>query len=990
MTIAIRQYREIYNKYLLMFLKEGRVPSFDEVIERAGSELPNLDQPATPLYGYIPQAADSVFDIHLYNRSVDNILTDLKVLFSELTDIEVSNIQRILHANLFHSVHTYELSRMNRQLDALLFSLQGAEDNFVSAFENFNDTSKTNTKESTKGIVDTYEGALALPIGGKGTLKIDVSHLYEKADVGLTVESSTGKIIGTLPETKFGTIFKDSQKVWGVIVDCEQEEAVSIKFTFSLKREEFINRITLLHHGSKSQTAFISTSVDNVNYKDIIEYSGGVLLDNQSKVASMDFADRLVEYITVKLSKVSADTVLTDTDTSKQIYRYIFALKNLSLYSTGRTNSGTYISKPFDFSSDIPSLSRVSISCSEKIPEDTSISWYIGLLEEDEQVGTFLAITPESRATSYGPSKIVNLQDTVTDSTYIVSTSTTYTNVFNYNSIPFYSIATLDEKPIFGTAKLYRGQRSWLKDNKGTINLSSVTDNFIPFSKGNIQKLYKIQQEVATLKSVSSISSQRVLFTTNAPLYTENGPYSLTPGEGVNVDKDTAPIYAIFSAYVSGGPIAKQKLNATFTSGSFDIGQPNILYSTSSDISIEEVVTVAFGNYSIGATVRKFISGTDYIVELDSNSKPTGRILTTQGSPLLQAPANTPNSHYVVKYSTDPDITRFITNIVSNQIVFTINATNTNVLVDDQVIIKYRFVPNNIIKSSVKVKAGFGNPAGFVVFKQGADYIFDVETSTIQRLSTGKILQDQDVYVDYQYNDNANGLQQYFLWAFISEPDGISIRTSVTNTGLNGIVNTLIPDTAAGEQLYANIQGLGLIKLTSATEWPRMSGWVQFVVRSISPSLLQTTSKKALIDQVISMKDREGEYIFVANGKYFKETTGIREPLKQTSLSFLKNNVLKNDRQYFAIKEIVEGTELKYQVVINFAPNSTDDLYSYTVDTNTNQIVGNAEEWKLNWSSSESDTEFKKIIVKAVLNRDASADGNITPKVYNYYLKASY
>jgi len=987
MSIALRQYREIYNKYLLEYLKEGKVPSFEEVVARAGSDLPKIDQPAAPLYFYKPQPANSVFDIDMYNKSMSHILTDLKILFAELTEIELNNIQRILHSDLFHSVHSYELNRLNRQLDSLLFALQGADDNFVSAYENFGDVSKLDSTLSTNGVIDLDERCLSLPIGGKGTFKIDLSHLYSSSNPNITLDGKNLNLVGSIPGTNFGDIFRDSNKAWGIIVESSTDQPVSIKFTFALSVEEFINKITLLHHGSKSQTAYISTSVDNVNIKDIVEYSSGITLNDQSKIVSLDFSDTLVEYIQVTLTKQNAD--ITITNEGSQTFRYIFGLKNISLFSTGRVSSATYVSQSFDFTNDVGTLSKISISASESIPDGTSIDWSIGLINSDDtQVGSYLPITPESRSTSSGPSKIIQLQDTIKSSSYIVSS--TYTNVFNYNSILFYCITTLTDEPIFGTAQLFRGQRAWFRDTQGSFDTLSVKDNFIPFSKGNTQKLYNTVQEVVTIRSVQSVSDQRVALVSNAPLYTDSGPYTLIPSAGINTIKDTAPIYAIYNVNLSAGNTSAQKTNVSFSSGSVDLGQPNILYKAKGDILVQEIVTTGFGQVSVGTIVKEFVDGTDYIVELNADSTPTGRILAIAGSTLLSSPQYSPNSQYVITYTIDADVTRFVSNIINNQIFFTISATNSNVLTDVTAIIKYRYVPTDIIKSSVKVKAGFGSSGEDRIFKQGADYIFDSSNSTIQKLSTGSIANDQDVFVDYQYNDTTANLEQFFLWAYVSDPNGINILVKTLGSGTLNNQNTLQPDTALGEQLYASVPSIGLVKLTSAVEWPIMKGWVQFIVKSRSPESVQNTSSQALIDQVIRLQDNQNNYIFVSGGRYFNELTGIREPLKQVSLPFLKTNVLKNDRSNFAIREILVGNTLQYQVITNFAPGSTNDLYTYAVDSNTGNITKNSEEWKLLWSSADSQDAFKKVVVKASLNRLSSINGNITPKVFNYYLKVAY
>jgi hypothetical protein len=537
---------------------------------------------------------------------------------------------------------------------------------------------------------------------------------------------------------------------------------------------------------------------------------------------------------------------------------------------------------------------------------------------------------------------------------------------------------------------LFRGQRAWSRDTQGSFDTLSVKDNFIPFSKGNTQKLYNTVQEVVTIRSVQSVSDQRVALVSNAPLYTDSGPYTLIPSAGINTIKDTAPIYAIYNVNLSAGNTSAQKTNVSFSSGSVDLGQPNILYKAKGDILVQEIVTTGFGQVSVGTIVKEFVDGTDYIVELNADSTPTGRILAIAGSTLLSSPQYSPNSQYVITYTIDADVTRFVSNIINNQIFFTISATNSNVLTDVTAIIKYRYVPTDIIKSSVKVKAGFGSSGEDRIFKQGADYIFDSSNSTIQKLSTGSIANDQDVFVDYQYNDTTANLEQFFLWAYVSDPNGINILVKTLGSGTLNNQNTLQPDTALGEQLYASVPSIGLVKLTSAVEWPIMKGWVQFIVKSRSPESVQNTSSQALIDQVIRLQDNQNNYIFVSGGRYFNELTGIREPLKQVSLPFLKTNVLKNDRSNFAIREILVGNTLQYQVITNFAPGSTNDLYTYAVDSNTGNIIKNSEEWKLLWSSADSQDAFKKVVVKASLNRLSSINGNITPKVFNYYLKVAY
>jgi len=990
MAISIKQYQYNYNRFLLEILKEGKVPTFEDVVQRAGNRLPSPDRPATPGFEYIPQSEGSVFDIINYNKAVDNILSDLKILFSELTDIEIASLQRMLYADLYHNVHSYELKKLDKKLDSLLFTLQGADDNFFSSNENFTDTTNVDLDVSTPNVVDTHEGALSLPIGRKGTKKISLSHLYDTANANVTLSPATVLSKGNVPGTAFSNIFKDSGYPWGLLLESDTNGPVSVSFTFKLQTEEFINRITLIHHGDKPQTVFISTSVDNYNKKQILEYASGVKLSDQGALVSLDFADTLTEYVHVTLAKSEADSSVTSDNATT--FQYTFGLKNISLYISGRAETATYQSKPFDFGSDLDAIGKISISVDESIPVDTNIQWFVAMANDAGEVsGSLMPITPESRSSNSGPPKIISVQDTITNSRLIVSSSDTYANVMTFSNIDFYSISTLDSEPIFGTAKLYRGGRSWFRDSQGNFNPLQVKDNFIPFSKGDVQNLYTISQEVVLLQGISSSLEDRVCLLNNTPLYQSSKGHFLVPPFSLDTNKDTAPNYAIYSAALSVGPVATVKTGVTFSSSNESLGQPNIVYKTKADISIKDVIYNPGAGQVTGQVVQEFVDGIDYIVELDSNSYPTGKILLTNGSKIANGPLFNGASRINIYYTIDDNITRFISDIKNGQIFFKfLNTQTLQLLTNQQVTIKYRYVPSNVIKSSIKVKASFGNSPTTRIYRQGIDYIFDTGTGTVQRLTTGTIPSNSDIFIDYKFNDTSKALHQFFMWAYVSDVNGKQIE--VKTLGANSINDqtVLMPDKDRGESVSANIPGLGVVDLTSAILWPKLKGWVQFIVKSIPPEELINSSKTSLIEQVILLKDRNNDYIFVQGGKYFNELTAIRDPMQQVSLPYLKTNILKDDHSKFAIRSQLIGDSIKYQAVVNFQPNETEELYSFSADVSSSGMVSHSEEWKLVWISRESQSAFTRVIVKAILSRASNLDGNITPKVMNYYLKIGY
>jgi len=987
MTIALRQYNKVYEKVLLSFLKNGKIPTFQDVVAEAGDDLPSVDSSVEPVFKYRPQSENSVFDIALYNKAVRSIKTDLEILFDETGQVQINNLRRISNADLFHSVHAHELNRLNKELDAILFATEGAEDNFFALFDNFDDLSKTDQAMSTVGAVDLEESALLLPLSLQGTLKISLQHLVDKLNPSLEINPPTAKILGPVPGTKYGNMFADKIQPWAVEIRHTENVPMKLRFTFQMAQEEFINRITATHHGSKPQKITLSTSVDNVNKKPIQDYSDGIVLNDQSHIGSFDFEERLTEFIHVTLSKEAADQQVDGE------YQYIFGLKNISIFTAGRSDTAVYQSKPFDFSDQVSAIGKISISATEKLPDDTKIDWLVSVADKNgDVVGSFVPITPQNRTASSGPSKIVSLQDTASNKINFVTQDGESNNILTSQNIDFFNIQTIDTEPVFGTAALFRGYKSWLRDSSSSVNPVLVKDNFTPFSKGDTQQLYQVAQELTNGSLTSTSiggSSESVVVLKKAPLYDANKGHTLIPAEGVNPDADPNPTYAIYSAVLAGQFSQVSLVGQNFSDGNqLNLGLKNIIYTGPGDIRIV--------NEDSG---KVYQDGYDYIVQLDDDGNPTGIISALQASDNDQGEqkdlGTSPYPSVTVEYSVDPNLTRFVNKVVGQQVFFD---TNFSLLPTSQVLIKYRHKAADVIKSSIKVKGLYGLAGNDIIFTQGQDYIYDSTTSQIKRLSTGSISSGADVYVDYKFNDLSKELDQFFIWAFVNKPKPVQISTEKKKTTEFSLQNVLKPDTIAGEEFLAQIPGAGLVDLTDAYSWPEMQGWVQFVVRSVPPENLTESSQVPLIHQIIKLKDEEGAFIFVHGGKYFEELTAIREPLTQVGFNFLKTNVLKNDNTKFAVRELVLDSGNQYQVIINFKPNTTENLYQYSAvgkgyqQNGLDGLYEVDEEWKLTWINKETAIgAYTNLIVQAILSRTSeNANGNVTPKVFDYFVKVGY
>ena len=1009
MVISIRQYSKVYDKFFLEILKEGRIPSIDEVNQRAGDYLPTIGDPVKPIYKFKVQNARSVFDRALYNEFIDKVKFDLEILFEELGEIELKNIQRILHAELFHSVNSYELKQLQKKLDSLLFATGAFDEGFFVQFDTFADFSKTNQLESTPGIINVAEGALTLPIGLAGAQKLDTSHLYSQNNINIKIVPDNASIASNLPGSSFSNIFKDSINVWGVKVVSPTNQKVKIGFKFRLAREEFINKITAIPHEEKMQRLFVTYSVDDENIKSWSQYSGGIELTSQSTIYSMDVDDTLVDYIYIELEKDEADNEIVQGNVPS--FEYLFGLKNLSFFITGRTATGTYISKPFDFSEDLSAIGKIVITAAEELPEGTDIEWSVGFADnEDKLVGSLIPISPQNRAPMSLP-QVINIAEVLTNIEDIEIVDSV--KLFTYNSIDYYRIALLETQPVFGTAKLFRGFNAWNRDKKGTPIPYVVNNNWLPFSLSDVQSLYITMEETQSIQILDGTYS---LILSQPPLYDgdQNTISSFSAGTGLDANIDANPTYTIY--YMKVALNENERLNHNpgldfQTSGKTELMTaailPNSIVITKHNAN--DTLIFTFVNGTQGSSTADF-----YVSQPDGY--PDGQIIAIVGSTINDTLEDGDYLKIVGDY--DINITRFAIDIGGSAISLgsTDNSPIGNVFFGKNVDIKYRAIPTNVVKASIKVKKVFGPTVNASdIYTQGIDYMFDTSSSKLQRLSTGNIpggsQEGADVYCDFIWNDESP-IESYSMWAKVGSQQGTQIELEnkeVASSSDNG----LSANTALGESFKANISGIGLIDLTDALIWPKMEGWIQFFVESINPFVedeqgIEDQTTKAisgsrpagLIDKVIQLRDKNFQRIFLPGGEFFSETITQRQPLTQVSIPFLKNNLIKGQKDYFAVEKIFVNDIALFNVIVNFIQNENIELYNYGPDNAENITpyglpIKHPEKYRLEWISQEIKDAFTKVIVKTTLSRTINSDSidvnsNITPKVLNYFLKTGY
>lgn len=989
MTIYNRQYQKLLASELLRYLLLGQLPNISELSTRVSNALSNT---SNITYKHIPQQYRSVFNNEVYNKSLRKIKFDIDTFHEELIQMFADSSARLNFADLYHKVNSYELKKLQAELELLLFTTSDADFYFDGAFETFSDTSNMDSDVSTRDVIDLAEQCLALPYGGNNTQRINVGSLIDVPSVSINIsEPKNSEVISKaqIPGTKFGNIFTDTLSAWGYEIITENNGPLDATFIFPLnpdgeiESEFFLSRLEVVPHSDGKQNIKISTSNDNVNFSTLLGYEQGTIIEDQKVTYAFDFETTLVQYVKVTLSKTEADEEILEGDVKK--YRYLIGLKRFAALQTGRLSQATFVSKPFEFTSG-ETIGKISINSTQAIPAGCSLNYAVAGVINGAQ-GSFIPIVPVGSQSSIGSNKVVTFNSTNRQTSKFTSTTegpdapVVYGTAFQGKE--FHRIGpALETPPIYGASQLYRGFKVWSRDSSGSFEILNVTDNYVSFEQADLESMYALETEfpgITTLPLGQDGVKRVRLQVTKPPYYDTSRGHSLKPQPGTqNSLLDTRPNYAIYKV--------THKTDTTRTSATFTLDSARTQYLPISNFILEsgtpaELPTLALGT---GTLYQEGIDYTYEVIDIGGRNRPTGRIVIPNGSAFLDPLGNVIALQLVFEYLIDPDITHKVTRIQGNNITLD-HSSNTQY---DSIEVTYRYVPvspSQIIKASIRVSDLPTSSSTRNFYVEGRDYVVDADTGAIQRIPTGAIPTTGSVYVQFSYRGSSDTLQTFTTWANVTAGEGVQIKFDVDPSTKK---NRLVVDSEVGESFFVNSKE-GLINLTNATSSPVLPfGWVQFIVRSKNPSVNQTF-RTNLIDQVIQLKDVNKKKIFKEYNYYFNEITAYRQALLEKTLNHLKVNTLLTDHGNFAIDSTTDP--FNSYIVLNFKPNETEELYLKvpTADADeSNPPETTNEDFMFTWSErTDEDLVPTEVVVRIELNRDQNVDGAITPKCFDFQLR---
>lgn len=970
MAILDKQIQKKTAAATLEAMQEGRLPTGRELYLKVRSFL---DRSSTgPSFYPRFQGYRKVWDYKATNLGLADIKFDLDVAYEEAVDQVGDLVRRLALVELSYSSQKTTVEQLIGALRNLLFVTKNAEDVFFGVYDTFSDLSKVNQSLTTRDAVDLSEGVVLLPQGDATSSRVDMSHLFSRASwpaFARALGEPVGRIIQNevAPGSQFGNAFADFINSWRQLVTTTTGTGASLELTIPISgvpgQEISITRIAVTSSSAADIDMQVLVSTDNINFTKLPSVPDQVLV-RPGKITAVDFEPTRVEFIRFVFK------MTTPTVTDAGSFGYVFSFRGISFHRIGRTAQAEFTSIAQTPEGMKTPIDRVSISTIEAVPGGCSVDWFVAPAdaEGNPKNDTWFPIAPIERSQSGGVPQIVVFGNLGSASVRLPATSPAlaYDTV---RQIDYYRLTEdpLDHSPKFGSALLWRGNNSWWRNKVRTPSIKEVRDVFVDFSSADTQNLYAVVTEQPDIESELTTTrgqgkTQTALTVTNEIDY-DVATMSLTPPLETNPETDQRPRYAVYR-------VERFRDNMIVENETVTIRD---------DDSWAEMANTGIQGVGVGRPLVRnlagsvtYVEGRDYILEVDPNSSTSAPVLTGR---IKRRPDQTGVSdsnidfgqQLKVSYALQSDITYMVDAARGNKVFL---KEDLGEVADQYFQVTYRFVPrpnnNTINKATLVVTQNYGDVAGGTQYAEGPDYTVDAVQGTITRVPTGRIQGAFQVFVDFQYQQQAADLDTFSTWVRVDKKDPVKVE-----------FNPIGLDIDSGERVW--VDGVDVSQLA---QFPEMSfGWHQIVVKSKRPE----TVNNAGINRVVTLYDRTNDPVFLAGGKYFAEILANRDPMIQRTYSQLTKATPVGAHNYFAITN-------DNHVIVNFEPSTTEEIYTYglrrgesaeSIDTDT----WPEEFWLQYRYELDVNEPVRRVLVRATLNRNSTAPGSITPKIYEYHLR---
>lgn len=948
MTLASRTFKKQVENIIRNYYVLGRIPSPTE-LESALQHMLTEYPPGKPRLKLRPQKRNERFDINKFNIQTQEIEDDLQILYDALLGIvEDMNKQVSINQSITHTLDR-QLNTLDDDLEDLIITSKTASSYLYSVSEYFNKLDQIDV-DNTTADVDLANRNCTLRKLQKGTRKLSMMHMVASTATDPhprpDIQVMSGDNVALRQETPMAYALSSfGDQAFMLIYSADNGPVrIAVEFRVAPESTPAVNMSRMdLDPVGEFDLRVLYTNENRASTSNWLLFPG---LENKQRIvgrSSFNFESRPVSYLRLEMEKDSPDR---EKQVDGDILRlFQFGMKSLELFSQGYASQSTLQTKALEpqGSEFLDSVGKVSLEIQEKPrPAGTDVKYSVKLDDDD---APWVPISPVNRPGTRNGSKVVDFGGSILsprrDNYFRVTSPSVYENRYAIN---FYNLKTLDNTPVFGSARLYPGLGGWKQGGDTQEILRSVSNNYLVFtSSDDKQHLYlTAKNEEARDRA---IGGSVYLELAHDILQQDGMPLIPPAGGGVNQN----PLYSIER-------ILKVK-GVSPTSGSS--GSIVRIPGQSPELRLNEVLA------SPSSYVNQFVyiddgTNTSYVKiqgQYTDASSNTVLVLGDVGSLFGSS----------VSWRLDiQDVTSNVDSIENTRTVKTDLATEEGA----RYLISYRYAltsDQEIVDGSVRVRL----PASDEILRVGRDFAIDTVDKSIQRLSD-KINAGSGTTVsaiaDFQIRETVTGPTIYTTYVDVSNRIQINL-SSITIDRQAGEFFRIIPVSNSGVSSVNSASSGGIVTL---------EGTMSFVVGS--KKLFRpdgSINTDSALYKVINLTDTSGNNIFDPN-RYFDRMYAIPEPMEQTTITKLR---ARSPEDYSAFA-IVDD-----KIITNHNPVDRDDILVVLPGQTAKQSY---VDFDVGYQYVPSDIAgIKKVKLRAELVRDRDTDGSVTPVIEGFILRFS-
>lgn len=445
MNIKELQLQKAKKEIIIKSLKSGKEPLVSQVNNFIKNKF-KFSPAGLPCFKPLIGKKYDVSDKSEFNNMLNQIHSDLTDLYD--ADNFINN-EILSTCNYYDSEKNRlggMLNKLQNEIDSVMVTIKHpqAKGNIGETFNNFNnmefDGDADRNIPYTTAYIDlrTKNASIDTSI----TKKIQLNNAEIKFNV-LTPTSSNEE----LSSIKY-CIGDNMNETWIQKITCDANNQLDYNVGLTLEEESEINTVVFTASSPRKQTITLI----------ILDKEGNRRTFNPITTiekAEWNFKNTPAASLIFGISKQEAD------GTDGIVYEYYIGAKNISIYNNSHKESGIIVSSGQEISKP---FSKVLLSANETVPASTTINYYVGIDNGENEVAWMLVENNDVTELNLLPIERCNLRDDI--------------DTYSMKALNGSTIGSLEYMPVKNTVDLHVGVDMWSVQKLKNFSASNIKNLF--------------------------------------------------------------------------------------------------------------------------------------------------------------------------------------------------------------------------------------------------------------------------------------------------------------------------------------------------------------------------------------------------------------------------------------------------------------------------------------------------------------------------------